>query len=464
MSDPYEVLRSPIDPVMPDRAFADRLRARIERALALPKGVTVSNLGLDDIDLDRELDPDLGFDATGSTLVAEAGEPASGYARAIGRAQITPYLAVAGAAEAIAWYSEAFGARTMSPPIVMDDGRVGHAELEIGGARLMLADEFPEIGHAAPNAVHGSGVTLHLSVADVDAVVERAVAAGARLDRAPDDFEYGRNGAIRDPFGHRWIVSQEPVPTSRRDAEDDQVPERTFREGDIGYVSLQVPSVNRAARFFSSVLGWRYEPASGPQGRRVHGLELHHGIWGGQQRSTLFLCFAVENVEEAVQRVVAAGGIAGLPHVEPYGTISDCTDDQGVEFAMFQPPGGVYNAAGPERAGSSDLAEGEIAYVTIEVPDSAKTRAFYGSVLGWHFIPGNVADGWQVEGVHPMVGISGGHRLATTLPMYQVRDVASAVAKVREGGGSAGELETHPYGITANCEDDQETRFYLGQL
>ncbi len=294
--------------------------------------------------------------------------------------------------------------------------------------------------------------------------MERAVAAGARLDRAPADFEYGRNGAIRDPFGHRWIVSQESNPGSGQEAGDDQVPERTFRHGDIGYVSLQVPSVNRAAHFFSSVLGWTYEPASGPQGRRVKGLALHHGIWGGQQRCTLFCCFAVDDVEEAARRVVAAGGIAGAPHLEPYGTISDCTDDQGVEFAVFQPPGGVAPATGSDQPNPSGLAEGAIAYVTMEVPDSAKTRAFYGSVLGWRFNPGSVADGWQVEGVSPMVGISGGHRLATTLPMYQVEDIASAVENVREAGGSAGELETHPYGITATCEDDQQTRFYLGQL
>jgi uncharacterized glyoxalase superfamily protein PhnB len=462
MADPFDVLRSPIEPVMPERAFAERLRARIERALTLPKGVTVSNL---DTDIERQLDPDLGFDATGSTQLTQADDPrAADYARAMGGAEITPYLAVAGGTEAIAWYAQAFGARTSFPPIMMDDGRVGHAQLEIGGARLMLADEFPEIGHEAPGADRGASVTLHLSVADVDAVVDRAIAAGARLLRAPADFEYGRTGTIQDPFGHRWIVSRGPVETDQEAGNGTPVSARNFRHGDIGYVSLQVPSVNRAARFFSSVLGWRYEPASSPQGRRVQGLSLHHGIWGGQERSTLFCCFAVDDVREAAQRVVEAGGVAGPFHVEPYGTISDCTDDQGVEFAMFEPPEGLATGSRSEAESPSGLADGEIAYVTMEVPDTAKTRAFYGSVLGWRFNPGNVADGWQVEGVSPMVGISGGHPIATTLPMYRVADVASAVDRVLQAGGSAGELETHPYGITADCEDDLGTRFYLGQL
>ena len=446
MSDPFEALHMPVEPVAPDREFADRLRTRIERALSLPKGVTVSNL-----DLERDLDPDLGFE------VSEDSVPA--LAAAVGSAQITPYLAVAGASEAISWYSAAFGAHLRSDPIMMPDGRVGHAELEIGGALIMLADEFPEIGHSAPTS-GGTAVTLHLSVSDVDTVIDSAVAAGARLDRAAADFEYGRHGAITDPFGHRWQIMQEPAGPDPADSAA-AAGDRAFHQGDIGYVSWWVPSVTRADRFFSSVLGWRYEPAGGPQGRRVEGLALHHGIWGGRDRSNLFCCFAVVDVSEAAQRVRAAGGIAGAPHVEPYGVISDCTDDQGVEFALFQPHDGVEAGA---RSGVPETADGEVAYVTMEVRDSAKARAFYGAVLGWGFTPGNVSDGWQVNAVSPMVGISGGHSVATTLPMYRVGDIATVVDLVRAAGGTAGELETHPYGITAQCTDDQGTRFYLGQL
>jgi uncharacterized glyoxalase superfamily protein PhnB len=388
------------------------------------------------------------------------------------RATITPYLAVAGASEAIEWYRVAFGARTRGEPIVMPDGRIGHAELEIGGALVMLADEFPDIGHTAPTADIGVHVTLHLGVGDVDSVIERAVAAGAHLERPAADYEYGRNGGIRDPFGHRWIISAEPSgePTAEPTAQPET---RSLRHGDVGYVSLWVPDVERADRFFSSVLGWTYSQASGPQGRQVEGLALHHGLWGGEPRSTLFCCFAVDDLEAAIARVRAASGTAEEPEVVPYGTISGCVDDQGVRFALFVPPGGLqqpagragpgaYSAGGDADAGTD--ADEVLAYITMEVPDSAKTRSFYGSVLGWRFAAGRVDDGWQVEDVAPMVGISGGHALATTVPMYRVEDIERAVDRVRTAGGSASTPEAQPYGITSTCTDDQGTRFYLGQL
>ena len=81
---------------------------------------------------------------------------------------VTPYLAVADARRAVDWYAEAFGARRRGDPIVMPDGRVGHAEIELAGALVMLSDEHPEIGVAAPQPGQGATVTLHAQVADVD--------------------------------------------------------------------------------------------------------------------------------------------------------------------------------------------------------------------------------------------------------------------------------------------------------
>jgi PhnB protein len=95
------------------------------------------------------------------------------------------------------------------------DGRVGHAELQIGDSRVMLADEHPEIGANSPQTIGGSPVTIHLYVDDVDATVARAVDAGARLDRPVADQFYGdRNGGLTDPFGHVWFVAthKEDVP------------------------------------------------------------------------------------------------------------------------------------------------------------------------------------------------------------------------------------------------------------
>jgi PhnB protein len=120
---------------------------------------------------------------------------------------VTPYLIVKGAARAIAFYARAFGAVELVR-MAEPDGRVGHAELGIGDSRVMLADEFPEIGARGPESIGGSPVTLLQYVEDVDATVERAVAAGARLTRPVADQFYGdRSGGVTDPFGHVWFVA-----------------------------------------------------------------------------------------------------------------------------------------------------------------------------------------------------------------------------------------------------------------
>ncbi len=116
----------------------------------------------------------------------------------------TPHLALRDAARAIEFYERAFGATT-TLRLDQPDGRVGHAELAVGAAKFMLADEFPEYGVVGPATLGGTSVTIQIYVADVDALVERAVAAGARLRRPVKDEFYGdRSGQLEDPFGHRW--------------------------------------------------------------------------------------------------------------------------------------------------------------------------------------------------------------------------------------------------------------------
>jgi PhnB protein len=119
------------------------------------------------------------------------------------------YLCVSDTAAAITFYQAAFGAReTMR--LTMPDGRVGHAEITVGPSRLMLSDPFPEVGIEAPDASRGAAVTIHLHVDDADAVIARAVDAGATLTVPPRDQSHGeRSGAVRDPFGHRWLVGHE---------------------------------------------------------------------------------------------------------------------------------------------------------------------------------------------------------------------------------------------------------------
>jgi PhnB protein len=119
---------------------------------------------------------------------------------------IIPYLHVKGAAAALEFYQKAFGA-VETLRLAEPDGRIGHAEIQIDGARLMLADEFPEHGILGPQSLGGTAVGIHLTVPDVDALAERAVAAGAKLTRPIKDEFYGeRTAKLEDPFGHVWHV------------------------------------------------------------------------------------------------------------------------------------------------------------------------------------------------------------------------------------------------------------------
>jgi PhnB protein len=120
---------------------------------------------------------------------------------------ITPYLAVDDAAEAIEYYKKVFGAKERSR---MDapDGRIGHAELEIGGSLLMLADAFPQFATRPPSELGGTSASIFMYVEDVDAVVKKAVDAGATITtEVADQFWGDRFGSVKDPFGHVWSIS-----------------------------------------------------------------------------------------------------------------------------------------------------------------------------------------------------------------------------------------------------------------
>ena len=123
--------------------------------------------------------------------------------------ELTPYICVADARAAIDWYVAALGAVVSYEPIVMDDGRVGHCELTVGGARWMMSDEFESAGVAPPAADRGACVTLHLTVDDCDAAVARVNAAGVEMTRGPESSPpAGRVAVFTDPFGHRWFLNQ----------------------------------------------------------------------------------------------------------------------------------------------------------------------------------------------------------------------------------------------------------------
>jgi PhnB protein len=143
----------------------------------------------------------------GSGAVGQEEVPMAVKAIPEGYTAVTPYLIVDGAARAIDFYTRAFGARELFRMGAPGD-KVGHAELQIGDSRIMLADEFPEMGARSPKSIGGTPVSLLLYVTDVDAVVPRAVAAGAKVVQPIQDKFYGdRSGNIEDPFGHKWTIA-----------------------------------------------------------------------------------------------------------------------------------------------------------------------------------------------------------------------------------------------------------------
>jgi predicted enzyme related to lactoylglutathione lyase len=410
MTDPLQVLNAEDAPVQPDPTFAARLRARLESTLSFQpgtQGVVMSE-----------------------TTAAVAAPP---------RPAALPYLTVGDARAAIAWYREAFGAEVVGEPIVMDDQRIGHAELRIADGLLYLADEFPEIGLRAPTP-GATSVSLMLHVADTDAVLARARGRGAEVEREPYEAHGSRSATIRDPFGHRWMLSG-PVG-------------ELIRPGDLGYVRVCAPDADRAAAFYAAVLGWTYDG----ERREVTNTVEPIGI-SAQQKSTLFCCYAVADLAAAQAAIAAAGGGVITARRFPVGDGLEATDPAGDLFGVYLPEPGrrrpPLNGAGP----------GELSYVTHEVGDSARSREFYAAVLGWTFEPGRVEDGWQVDGTQPMAGLAGGAPRNCAVPMWTVADIEAAVVRVREAGGAViSEPAPQPYGLMAECADDQGGRFYLGQF
>ena len=124
-----------------------------------------------------------------------------------GYSTVTPYLIVADAAAAIDFYTRAFGAQELMR-FGDPDGKIMHAELQIGDSRIMLADEAPQMGYRGPLALGGSAISIMLYVPDVDRVFNRAIEAGASTQQALKDQFYGdRSGTVIDPFGHVWTIA-----------------------------------------------------------------------------------------------------------------------------------------------------------------------------------------------------------------------------------------------------------------
>jgi len=312
MTDPFEALAAPVIPRLPDPAFTSALRTRLQRALLAPTKTTTRG------------------ESMTTQTVTDAGTPTTTRAK---QHSLAPYLAVADARAALDWYTRVFAAQPHGEPYVAPDGRIGHAELAIGDSVLMLADEYPELGLRGPKAHGGVSVTIAVQVPNVDATVDRAIALGADLVYPVSDEDYGRRGAITDPYGHRWLISA-TVPQSFATPPPVVAP----HPGDLGYLTLAVPDDEAAKVFYGAVLGWRFTPGRVPRGWNIEGTNPPAGLWGGAAGTEVQPCYTVEDIDAAITQVRAQGGQAGDPQPQSYGRLAECTDDQGLRFQLWQAP------------------------------------------------------------------------------------------------------------------------------
>jgi uncharacterized glyoxalase superfamily protein PhnB len=328
MADPLDTLRLPSTPVAPDPAFRDRLRARLEAELApislRPEETTVTDT---------------------QTTTAAAATPTVTQA-------LTPYISVGDAATAIHWYTEVFGALETNR-FVGDDGRVGHAEVVIGGSTLMLADEYPEVDVHSPAHYGGTPVSLNLEVVDVDRTFALAVEHGAEVEREPSDqFHGNRNAIVRDPWGHRWMLTQ-PIDADRAEAAADADPGDfgDVREYEVsgrppvepGYITMATGDLERARAFFGALFSWQVEAGSQEGGGHIANTTFPMGFMTTEDPAPtgpVTVYFRVDDIERYADRVTELGGQVLSRNEYPSGGNAECTDDQGFRFDLFRPAPG----------------------------------------------------------------------------------------------------------------------------
>jgi len=243
----------------------------------------------------------------------------------------TPYLVAHDAAAAIEFYKKAFGAIEifrMQPP----GGKVGHAEIQIGDSRIMLADEHPEVGALSPRHYGGTPITIMLYVEDADAMFAQAVAAGATVLHPVEDKFYGdRSGVAQDPFGHKWVLS-----THIRDVSNEEMqaaaqpPKETWRPEGFHSVTpyLQVTGAAKLIDFCKQAFGAVEKMrVPKPDGSIMHAevriagsvVELADGN-EQYKPSEVGLHLYVEDADAVYRRAVAAGGVSlSEPVDQPYG-------------------------------------------------------------------------------------------------------------------------------------------------
>lgn len=275
-----------------------------------------------------------------------------------------PYLTVHAGPEALTWYADALGA-VEAFRVVGDDGRIGHAELSIDGARIMLSDEHPAIGVVSPQRLGGTSATVHLTVVDVDSLYARAVAAGATGLSEPADQPHGaRHGTIVDPYGHRWMLSQ-PIEEVSLDEYAERAPAGGYRveHGGGPYVdgiwgAVAYADTDAGIRFVTEVLGFEEQVlVRGDDGSIVHS-EYRWPEGGivqiaGVDPANRFLppagqsgFYVVTRDPHAVWARCQAAGVEVIrapeePHYDPSGMVFSVADPEGNAWSVGSYTGGA---------------------------------------------------------------------------------------------------------------------------
>jgi PhnB protein len=348
----FDDLRESTDPIAPDPGFAARLRSHVVAALgasdASPDPVRTLPAP-DDVPA-----VDMPERSIAMTNTAAASTPATTSATTSTPATanpLIPYIAVAGAVAAMEWYTDVLGA-VETIRYTGDDGRVGHAEMNIGGARLMLSDEYPDYGAVGPQTLGGTSFSLHLTVPDVDATWDRAIARGAAGQRPPTDQPYGeRSCTFLDPFGHRWNVGTHIADPTTEGIEAGMEgytisePERGAATPDapieLGYVTMGFDDTARATRFYGVLFGWSSEQGgAGVEYVHIANTQLPMGFTPDGIASPSELYFRVPSVERYAARVIQLGGTVINQSTYESGSDAVCRDDQGRTFHLWQPAPG----------------------------------------------------------------------------------------------------------------------------
>lgn len=239
---------------------------------------------------------------------------------------LTPYITVADGQAAIDWYVKVLDAVPRGKPIVMPDGSIGHAEVGIGDAVLMLSEGSTEVPVQPPPPAGPYSHTIHAQVRDVDSTIERARQNGAQIEREPVDEPYGRMAVMIDPFGHRWMLNRPPSRATRQ------------RHGDVAYITVRLPNDENAKEFYGAVLGWRLEPGSVAHAWNAPDVRPMLGIAGDTEAAAgVELCYRVRDIQTAAEQVRRHGGDSGEVEKKPYGLLVECVDSQGMRFQLWEP-------------------------------------------------------------------------------------------------------------------------------